>query len=188
MTLYIFDMGGVVASDTDVFPDVCDHLGLTAERFYELAGPNLERLLDGAITGDEFWARFSSIYGSPVKEDLFAKYFNPRLDQNMVAILVRLKKSTRVVCGTNVFDSHYNYLVPRGYYELFDAVYASNKMGVSKPHSIFFRHILSAERIKPENVIFIDDDQVNVLAAEKLGIRSILFRESEKLKFEIEQQ
>jgi HAD superfamily hydrolase (TIGR01509 family) len=188
MTLYIFDMGGVVAADTDVFPDVCDHLGLTVERFYELAGPNLERLLDGAITSDEFWARFSSIYGSPVKEDLFAKYFNPRLDQNMVAILARLKKSTRVVCGTNVFDSHYNYLDPRGYYELFDAVYASNKMGVSKPHSIFFQHILSAERIKPEDVIFIDDDQVNVLAAEKLGIRSILFRESEKLKFEIEQQ
>ncbi|MBW1865738.1 MAG: HAD family phosphatase, partial [Deltaproteobacteria bacterium] len=125
MRLYIFDMGGVVANNTDVFPAVCGHLGLTAERFYELAGSNLERLMDGAISGDEFWARFSSNYGIPVKEDLFAKYFDPYLDQGVVAILSRLKNSTRVVCGTNVFDSHYDYLVPRGYYDMFDAVYAS---------------------------------------------------------------
>ena len=185
MKLYIFDMGGVVAYNTDVFPAVCGHLGMTAERFYKLAGSSLERLLDGAITGDEFWARFSSNYGTPVKEDLFAKYFNPHLDQSVVAILSRLKNSTRVVCGTNVFDSHYDYLVPRGYYDLFDAVYASNKMGMSKPHSKFYRYILNTEGMKPESAVFIDDDETNVHAAEKLGIRSILFRDSEGLRSEI---
>jgi len=182
MRLYIFDMGGVVANNTDVFPAVCGHLGLTAERFYELAGSNLERLMDGAISGDEFWARFSSNYGIPVKEDLFAKYFDPYLDQGVVAILSRLKNSTRVVCGTNVFDSHYDYLVPRGYYDMFDAVYASNKMGVSKPHAKFYRYILNAEGMRPKSAVFIDDDETNVRAAEKLGIRSILFRNSERLK------
>ena len=186
MKLYIFDMGGVVAYNTDVFPAVCGHLGMTAERFYKLAGSSLERLLDGAITGDEFWARFSSNYGTPVKEDLFAKYFNPHFDQSVVAILSRLKNSTRVVCGTNVFDSHYDYLMPRGYYDLFDAVYASNKMGMSKPHSKFYRHILNAEGMKPESAVFIDDDETNVRAAEKLGIRSILFRDSETLRSKLE--
>ena len=188
MTLYIFDMGGVVATDTDVFPTVHDHLGMTAEQFYAFAGSSLESLLDGAITGDEFWARFSSKCHTPVKEDLFAKYFNPDLDQDVVAILLQLKSSARVVCGTNVFDSHYDYLVPRGYYDLFDAVYASNKMGVSKPHAKFYRHILNTEGLRPEDAVFIDDDETNVLAAEKLGIRSILFRDAERLRSEIELQ
>ncbi len=119
--------------------------------------------------------------------DLFARYFNPGLDQGVVALLSRLKSSNRVVCGTNVFDSHYDYLVPHGYYDLFDAVYASNKMGMSKPHLEFYRHILNTEGVRPEDAVFIDDDETNVRAAEKLGIRSILFRDTERLKSEIEQ-
>ena len=185
MTLYIFDMGGVVATNTDVFPEVCDHLGLPAERFFELAGSSFERLMDGKITGDEFWARFSSKYGTPIKEDLFAKYFDPHLDQGVVAILSQLKNSARVVCGTNVLDSHYDYLVPRGYYDLFHAVYASNEMGVSKPRSKFYQYILKAEGMEPEYAVFIDDDETNVRAARKLGIRSVLFRNSVSLKSDI---
>ena len=187
MTLYIFDMGGVVATDTDVFPAVCSHLELPVKQFYRLAGSRLGRLLDGAISADEFWECFSAKYGTPVEVDLFARYFNPGLDQGVVALLSRLKSSNRVVCGTNVFDSHYDYLVPHGYYDLFDAVYASNKMGMSKPHLEFYRHILNTEGVRPEDAVFIDDDETNVRAAEKLGIRSILFRDTERLKSEIEQ-
>jgi putative hydrolase of the HAD superfamily len=186
MTLYIFDMGGVVAGNTDVFPAVHGHLGMAAEQFYRLAGSNLEKLMDGAITGDEFWTRFSLKSGIPVDEDLFAKYFNPRLDQGMVDILSRLKNSVRVVCGTNVFDSHYNYLMPRGYYDLFHAVYASNKMGISKPHLKFYRHILDAEGVNPEDAVFIDDFEVNVRAAERLGIRAVFFKNAEGLRSEIQ--
>ena len=181
-------MGGVVASNTDVFPAVYDHLGMTAEQFHAFAGSSLESLLDSALTGDEFWAQFSSKCHTPVKEDLFARYFNPGLDQDVVAIILQLKNRARVVCGTNVFDSHYEYLLPRGYYDLFDAVYASNKMGVSKPHAKFYRYILDTEGVRPEDVIFIDDDKTNVRAAEKVGIRSILFKDSEKLRSEIEKR
>jgi HAD superfamily hydrolase (TIGR01509 family) len=185
MRLYIFDMGEVVAFNTDVFPAVCDDLGMTAEQFYGLAGSSLGKLMDGAITADEFWARFSSKYGKQVTEELFAKYFKPRLDHDVAAIVSRLKNCARVVCGTNTFDPHYDYLAPRGYYDLFDAVYASNKMGVSKPHPGFYQHILSAEGVRPENAVFIDDAEANVRAAERLGIRSILFRGSDRLKSEI---
>jgi len=184
----MFDMGGVVARNTDVFPAVYDHLGMTAEQFHTFAGSSLESLLDSAITGDEFWARFSSKCHTPVKEDLFARYFNPDLDQDVVAIILLLKSSARVVCGTNVFDSHYEYLLSRGYYDLFDAVYASNKMGVSKPHAKFYRYILDTEGVRPEDTIFIDDDKTNVRAAEKMDIRSILFKDSEKLRSEIEKR
>jgi putative hydrolase of the HAD superfamily len=188
MTLYIFDMGGVVARNTDVFPAVYDHLGMIAEQFHAFAGSSLESLLDNAITGDAFWARFSSKSHIPVKEDLFARYFKPDLDQAVAAIILRLKRRARVVCGTNVFDSHYEYLLPRGYYDLFDAVYASNKMGVSKPHAKFYRYILDTEGVRPEDAVFIDDDETNVCAAEKVGIPSILFKDSEKLRSEIEKR
>jgi putative hydrolase of the HAD superfamily len=186
MTLYIFDMGGVVAYDTDVFPSVFNHLNITAEKFYGFAGSSLERLSDGEISTDDFWRRFSSRFGKKVTEDLFAKFFKPRLDIKVVAIIEQLKGSARVICGTNTFDPHYDYLKLGGYYGLFDAVYASNKMGVSKPHHDFYRYILKSEWVKPEDTVFIDDTEEHVISAEKLGIRSIWFKNAVALRSDIE--
>jgi putative hydrolase of the HAD superfamily len=69
----------------------------------------------------------------------------------------------------------------RGNYDIFDAVFASNKIGLSKPHPDFYRYILEKERIKPEGAIFVDDFPENVSAATKLGIASILFTDSQSL-------
>lgn len=185
MTLYIFDMGGVIAYNTDVFPSVFNHLRITAEQFYGFAGPSLGRLMDGEISTDDFWMRFSSRIGKKVTEDLFARFFNPRLDFNVAAVLKQLKDNARVVCGTNTFESHYDYLRLGGYYDLFDAVYASNKMGVSKPHQDFYRYILKSEGVKPEDTVFIDDTEENVISAEKLGIHSIWFKDAVGLRSDV---
>ena len=186
MSLFIFDMGGVVAYNTDVFPSVFNHLKITADQFYGFAGSSLGKLSDGEISTDDFWRRFSSRIGKKVTEELFAKFFNPRLDLKVAAILKRLKDNSRVVCGTNTFAPHYDYLMFGGYYDLFDAVYASNKMGVSKPHRDFYRYILMSEGVKPEDAVFIDDTEENVISAEKLGISSIWFKDSVRLRSDIE--
>lgn len=183
--LYIFDMGGVLAYNTDVFPDVFGFLGITSEQFNNLAGKDLERFLNGEVTTDEFWSNFSSRYGKKVKEELFGKFFNPRIDQGVMNIIKKLKNDSRVVCGTNTFDPHYDYLLEGGYYDVFDAVFASNKMGVSKPNPEFYRYILNDESIKAEDALFVDDSEVNVSAAKKLQIRSILFTDSSSLEHHI---
>jgi HAD superfamily hydrolase (TIGR01509 family) len=179
--LYIFDMGGVLAYNTDVFPDVFGFLGITSEQFSNLAGKDMERFLNGEVTTDEFWSSFSIRYGKKVKEELFGKFFSPRLDQGVMEIIKQLKNDSRVVCGTNTFDPHYDYLLDHGYYDIFDAVFASNKIGVSKPKPDFYRYILNDEGIKPEDALFVDDSEVNVSAAEKLQIKSVLFKDSHSL-------
>jgi putative hydrolase of the HAD superfamily len=69
----------------------------------------------------------------------------------------------------------------RGCYDIFDAVFASNKMGASKPHPDFYRYILNNEGIEPGDAIFVDDIAENVSAAKKLRITSILFTDSQSL-------
>ena len=181
MAVYIFDMGGVVAYNTDVFPDVFAYLGITDEQFLIFAGQDFEKLFTGKVSPDEFWRRFSARYGKTVKEELFSKFFNPKMDQGVVKIIEQLKVDSRVVCGTNTFDPHYDYLMSRGSYDIFDAVFASNKIGLSKPHPEFYTHILKKEGIEPEYAIFVDDVEENVSAASKLGITSILFTDSQFL-------
>jgi HAD superfamily hydrolase (TIGR01509 family) len=184
--LYIFDMGGVVARDTDVIPDVLSYLSITREEFLTFAGENLEKLFHGKVSTDEFWARFSSRYGREVKEELFGKFFHPSIDREVIALIRQVKARARVVCGTNTFEPHYDYHLSRGHYVLFDAVFASNKIGLSKPAPEFYRYILKNEGVNPESTFFVDDTEVNVLSAERMGINATLFRDSKSLGLQIE--
>jgi putative hydrolase of the HAD superfamily len=184
--LYIFDMGGVVARNTDVFPAVVSYLDITREEFLTLAGENVEKLLNGKVSTDEFWARFSRRYGRKVEEELFGKFFHSSIDQAVMDLIKQLKGSSRVVCGTNTIDPHYDYHLSRGHYDIFDAVFASNKIGLSKPNPEFYRYILENEGVRPENAFFVDDTEVNVLSAERMGISATLFTDPKSLSLQIE--
>ena len=178
-------MGGVVSRNTDVFPDVLRYLEITREEFLTFAGDNLAKLFHGKVSTDEFWARFSRRYSREVKEELFGKFFHASLDREVIALIRQLKACSRVVCGTNTFDPHYDYHLSRGHYAIFDAVFASNKIGLSKPDPKFYRYILKNEGVTPENTFFVDDTEVNVLSAENMGINAILFRDSKSLGLQI---
>lgn len=178
-------MGGVLCRDFNDIPVISDYLEITEENFFIYSSENFKKLLDGKINSSEFWVRFSLRYGKKVKEELFGKFFNPGIIQETKDIIKQLKNDSRVVCGTNTIDSHYYYLLNQGNYDIFDEVYASNLMGISKPDSDFYRYILRKEGIKPENTVFVDDSEENILSAQKIGINSILFTDSESLKQQI---
>ena len=183
--LYIFDMGGVLTCNFNDTPAISDYLGITEEQFFAYTGENFRKLMDGKIDSNEFWVRFSLRYGKKIKEELFIKFFNPGTIQGTKDIIKQLKSDSRVVCGTNTIDSHYYYLLNQGDYDIFDEVYASNLMGISKPDPDFYRYILKKERITPENTVFVDDSEENILSAQKIGINSILFTNSGSLEQQI---
>ena len=184
-TLYVFDMGGVLCCDFNDIPIISEYLGITEESFFIYSGENFRELLDGKINSSEFWVRFSLRYGKKVEEELFGKFFNPGIIRETKDIIKQLKSDSRVVCGTNTIDSHYYYLLNQGSYDIFDEVYASNLMGISKPDPDFYWHILNKEGIKPENTVFVDDTEENILSAQKIGINSILFTNPDSLKQQI---
>jgi len=184
-TLYIFDMGNVLAFECGVLPDIISYLNINEEDFFNYTGGNYTKFLNGMISSDEFWARFSLGYGGKVEEELFAKFFNPKIDKRVKLLIRQLKENSRVVCGTNVIEPHYSYFLEHGDYDIFDAVYSSHLIGVSKPDPNFYHYILKKEGIKPENTVFVDDTEENILSAEKIGIKSILFTDSDSLRFQI---
>lgn len=173
--LYIFDMGGVVVQNSDIFYKIFDYLNISENEFYQYSGTNIDQVSDGKITIPQFWQLFSERSGIPVSEDLFIKFFHPTLDREVVQLITELKHTARVVCGTNTLDSHYQYHIDHEEYAAFDEVYASNKIGISKPNPGFFRYILEKENISPGESCFIDDMPENVAAADKLGIKALRY-------------
>lgn len=70
------------------------------------------------------------------------------------------------------FREHWRGMLPVD--ELFDFVIDSSEVGMRKPNPAIFERALEIGGFTPEQVIFLDDYEGNVLAAEALGIRSIL--------------
>ncbi|MCQ2598094.1 MAG: HAD family phosphatase [Treponema sp.] len=186
--LYIFDIGGVVTSTFD-YGQVFKRLGISSDRFYELCkipssdpdkeGRDIwEELQCGWLTNDEFWALFKKNSGINIEFDYFRMLFHPELLEETVEIIRDLKRrdpSCRVVAGTNTIQSHYEIHIERGDYVFFDNTYASNKIHLSKPGTDFFKVILEAEGVKPEETFFTDDKAGNCLAAESLGLDTYCF-------------
>ncbi len=188
--LYIFDIGGVVTTTFD-YGMVFRRMGLIADRFYELCRINdgkrdiWEELQCGWLTNDEFWKLFKENSGLSIEFDYFRMLFHPELIQETIDIIKELKKrdpSCRVVAGTNTIQSHYEIHIERGDYAYFDSTYASNKIHLSKPGTDFFKVILEAEGVKPEDAFFTDDKAGNCLAAESLGIKTYCFDNGEGLR------
>jgi putative hydrolase of the HAD superfamily len=180
--LYIFDMGGVVARNTDVSGRIAEHLGIDAGRWREMLHREIIALQAGSITTEEFWRRFSAVTGRLVEEDLWALYFNPEPDPRVIETILELKGEARVVVGTNTIEPHYLKHKANGDYEIFDKVYASQRMGLVKPDPAFYIHILENEGCAPQQTVFVDDAEVNVTAAGKLGIHALLFAGADRLR------
>ena len=184
--LYIFDMGGVVSLNCDVIPPIIWYLNVEKRDFFQWAERDFKLLLEGRLTAGDFWHNLSKHYGQPVREELFGKFFEPEPNPAMVELIDRLKKGSRVVCGTNTIDPHYDIHLRRGDYDFFHAVYASNRMGMAKPDPDFYLHILEKENMKPEQTVFIDDRGENIVSAAHLGIEAILFQDPSTLVEQIE--
>jgi putative hydrolase of the HAD superfamily len=118
----------------------------------------------------------------PSAETPWYDYFDPRPNRETAAIITGLRNAGfRVVCGTNTLEAHYRKHRERGDYDMFDAVYASHRMGVIKPSPEFWLYILNQEQADPGAAFFTDDLEENTEAAEKLGIAVHLFTGAEGL-------
>jgi len=62
--------------------------------------------------------------------------------------------------------------------DYFDACYLSYECKMMKPDPAFFRLMLDAEKVKPEDMLFVDDGARNIEVARSLGIRTLLAENS----------
>jgi len=58
--------------------------------------------------------------------------------------------------------------------EMFDVVVDSSEVGMRKPDPSIYHHTLSLLSVEPENSVFLDDFEGNVVAARNLGINGIV--------------
>jgi epoxide hydrolase-like predicted phosphatase len=129
---------------------------------------------------------------SSLKREEIAHIFNLRteimypLDQN-VRLLPELKKQGFKLYYLSNFPIDIFEEIKTGYFffRYFDGGVISSEVKFSKPDKRIFEILLENYSLVPDETLFIDDIEINVRAAEKLGIKGFVTYGSEEIAKEL---
>jgi 2-haloacid dehalogenase len=106
-----------------------------------------------------------------------------------IEIFKELKESGKykIYALTNWSAETFPYAVSRyDFLNWFDGIVVSGAEKMRKPHPEFYQLLLDRHHIKPDEAVFIDDNYRNILAAEKVGIKSIHHTSADETRKELE--
>jgi putative hydrolase of the HAD superfamily len=93
-----------------------------------------------------------------------------------ITLARRLRPAYRTAILSNADVSLRDRLRALGIHDLFDTVVSSAEEGVAKPEAEIYRRAAERIGVSPETCVFVDDAEVNVRAAETVGMRGLLYR------------
>lgn len=173
-SLYVFDMGNVVVRGISTLEAISDHYGIPCDELREDYNHYEFPLMEGTIDSTLYWHHVEHVFGIRVHGDPLAEFFHPRWNEPVARLVGRLRAAgKRVVCGSNTYAPHWEWAREQGFLAIFDGLYASHEMGITKPSPRFFRHILDTERVAAKDAFFVDDFEENVIAARKVGMTAL---------------
>ena len=65
--------------------------------------------------------------------------------------------------------------------DVFDGRIISSDIGMRKPSKKFFKYMVDVLDFKPKQMLFIDDSQINIDSAKRLGINCIKYKDENSL-------
>jgi putative hydrolase of the HAD superfamily len=175
----LFDLGGVLVEivGAEHMLQWCPTLPDTETLWRRwLASPSVRSYETGKSTRTEFAQSVIAEFGLPVGPEAFLAEFEwwpRRLYDDATTLLEALKPRFRLASLSNTNELHWErfsreWNLPSH----FHANFPSYAVGRLKPDADYFQHVLDTLDIAPQNVLFIDDNAVNVAAAAQLGILS----------------
>ena len=190
--LVLFDLGGVIIDIPEYryfrylsrINRVSPYL---AERIIVRSAPLLE---SGKMSLAKFQEDMGMEFGIPSSKIAWLSFFkkNAKLNSKTIEVVKELKKNYRIAFLSNVDRWRYDYLakhILNKVLYLFDYRFASFKLGIVKPSPLAYKKVLKAMRLKPSEVLFIDNNLENVMGARSVGIRSLQFSNIKILKLDL---
>ncbi|MBN8866815.1 MAG: HAD family phosphatase [Solirubrobacterales bacterium] len=200
--MVISDFGGVLTTPLlEAFTAVQDRVGIPPKTF----GQALRELSDrdganplfelecGRITEVEFQRQLADgleglLGHRPVIEE-FGQMLFEALDPNpgMIDLIREVRRDgIRTALLTNnvkEWEAAWRSMLPVD--ELFETVIDSAFVGCRKPDPRIYMLTLERVGLEPDQCIFIDDMEININAANELGLRGVHFRETAQARAEV---
>lgn len=191
-----FDIGGVleVPAGRDLDGRWERRLGLRRGEFFgRLRRSGLGRDANlGRISEAEFASALGRLYGldRPATEELLAElwdWYVGELNTTMAAYFQRLRPRYRTAILSNAAEGGRREEERRyRFASMADVLVYSYEVGIEKPDQRIYEITCQRLGVRPSEVVFLDDLEVNVVAARRLGMRAVLFQSTAQAITDVE--
>lgn len=188
VTTFFFDLGGVL------FTNGTKKFITQISKSHHLPEGKVKEVIDGKIgslyreakiSRDEFWRRVIESLELRENADVLEKQWvnGYEIMTETKSLIIELSKkyslyylSDNVKERVDALDAKFHFI------KLFKGGIFSHEAGVRKPNPKIYEFALKKSGSIPEETVFIDDKQIMLEPAHKLGMRTILFTTPEDLK------
>ena len=187
ITTVFFDWGGVIAPDPqdDFLSSLLKQAGASDDQITNFFSSYMSRFTRGTLNTNGFWYLLKNTYQLSAPDDLtntFATWRGLNVADQLLTLVRDLKvRGFKVVLFTNVIEPSYDLIKQAGYYDEFDEVIASCKVGFGKPDQEIYDIALQKTHVTAEESLFVDDKQTFLDPAIRMGFTTILATSSEQI-------
>lgn len=189
----IFDLSEVqITGLTGVEKTLEPLLNIGADQILgKLAGDDIRAFFHGQISEEEYLNRIIAKNGWKISNERLKSIIreNFREIEGTRQIIEKLKSNGFKLGLISVHGKEWiDYANQKfDYHRLFDSVMYSFEIALSKPDKKAYRLMMEKLDSKPEECIFIDDQQKNLDPAIELGMKAILFKNAGQLEKDLRQ-
>lgn len=183
----IFDLGSVI-----IYPDWNkineESIKKTGVSVFKPKGfeHKYNELSKGLIKPEEYFELLIKVSGKKYQVKEFTRIYNglykkyTRIDERVLSLIEKLSNKFITVCLSDTNSLHYEIHLERDTLRHFMHKFFSFSLGSLKRENSFLK-VLKEIKLKPEDCLFIDDNEENVKVAESVGIKVIKFVSYEDL-------
>jgi epoxide hydrolase-like predicted phosphatase len=191
----VFDFGSVIAK-TDkqqVIQFIAQSLHISPEEAQDALKQLKQHTLQNKDE-QEFWVTYANMKGITLPNNWVEKLNDARSHAlkeipGMIALVKDLQRQGyQTALLSNIRESQAAIKRKLGYYDLFHPAILSYEIGIRKPDPKAYQILLSRLQVPPQVILFIDNQQINVEAAKKLGMDGIVFTHTNQLIQELKQR
>lgn len=193
----IFDLGKVILNlDFNASIKAFQNLGLNKDvlerQQQAYADPVFYNLEVGRVSAEEFHKKVRLLLNNPGASDgqIDDAWSAMILDipANRVKTLQRLSKDYRLFLFSNTNEIHISRLLVEfreehglDFTSLFEKVFYSHEIHARKPDIEAFEKVIRLARVLPEETLFVDDLEKNIVAAKHAGLKTFWLEEGLEL-------
>ncbi len=171
-----FDLGGVLGDFGGISTlHAISALKDDAELWRKwLSSPSVRDFESGRTTLDQFVVRIADEWNFTISPDEFREQFLTWVNGPMDGafdLLASVKKKVQIGCMSNTNEPHWTNTISKwDFVELLDFPVLSFQVGMLKPDPEIFEYLAKVTGREPNEIVFLDDNQINVDAAIEFGI------------------
>jgi len=143
----------------------------------------------GNITENEFYRQIRQVFGVELTAAQMHKLIVAKMktDKGLAHLIPHLKKAKIALFTNSIGHMAIDVLKARRYpvKKIFDKLFISSRIHLAKPDAKAYQYVVKKLRVKPEEALMVDDRRENIVAAKKIGMQGIVYKNSTQFRKEL---